>query len=78
MVERFRSSSNQRGRSGIYGRGIDRNDFKVQGISEFEQAVVTPHAKMLTPGLRRHAQYVANILQAGRKRWRRDDYVVDM
>ena len=63
---------------GIRGSGINRKYFKIQVISQPKHAVVSPHARMLTSGLRRHAKSVANILNADFQRWRRHDYVVDM
>jgi len=60
------------------GSGIDRNDLQIQGIPELEQAIVSPHARMLTAGLRGNSQGIADVLHAGLQRWRRDDYVVNM
>lgn len=62
----------------IPGSGVDGNDFKIQGISESQQTIVSPHARMLTSGLRRHAKSAAHVRHADRKRRRREDYVVDM
>ena len=62
---------------GISGGGVNRDDFEIQAIPESEQAVVSPHARMLTSGFRRHAEGVPNVLRADLKRRSGDDYVVD-
>ena len=60
------------------GSRIYRNDFEIEAIAEPEQAIVSPHARMLTAGLRHNSQGVADVLHAGLQRRRRDDYVVDL
>ena len=63
---------------GAGGIGIDRKYFQIEGIAKPEQAIVSPHARMLTAGLRGNTQGIADVLHAGLQRWRRDDYVVNM
>ena len=63
---------------GAGGIGINRKYFQIEGIAKPEQAIVSPHARMLTAGLRGNSQGVADVLHAGRQRGRRDDYVVNM
>ena len=63
---------------GTRGSGIDRKYFQIEGIAKPEQAIVSPHAWMLTAGLRRNTQGVADVLHARLQRGRRDDYVVNM
>lgn len=53
------------------------NDFEIQGRAELEQAVMRSHTLVLAAGLRYHAERLAHVLDAGGKRRRGDDEVVD-
>ena len=63
---------------GAGGIGIDRKYLQIEGIAKPEQAVVSPHVRMLTAGLRPYTQGIEDVLHTGLQRRRRDDYVVDL
>ena len=63
---------------GAGGIGIDRKYLQIEGIAKPEQAIVSPHVRMLTAGLRPYTQGIADVLHTGLQRRRRDDYVVDL